>query len=99
MENLRPKRNLSTSSLSTSMLANPSSPKSQGTINRATSPINIETIQERISSLKADNQFLRGLVEQSIKEKSILMTTIEGLQKEISSASSIKPRISSDSHG
>lgn len=38
-----------------------------------------------MSSLQSDNSFLRSLVEQSSKEKAILMTTIEGLQKENSS--------------
>jgi len=85
LENLRSKRNPSSSSLNTSMIVNPSTPESQGTSSVATTPIDIETFHERIASLQSDNNFLRGLVEQSSKEKCILMTTIEGLQKENSS--------------
>jgi hypothetical protein len=82
---LRSKRNPSSSSLNTSMIANPSTPESQGTSSVATTPVDIETFHERIASLQSDNNFLRGLVEQSSKEKCILMTTIEGMQKENSS--------------
>jgi hypothetical protein len=85
LENLRSKRNPSSSSLNTSMIANPSTPESQGTSSVATTPVDIETFHERIASLQSDNNFLRGLVEQSSKEKCILMTTIEGMQKENSS--------------
>ena len=63
------------------MVPNPSTPESQSTFGLATTPFD----PERISSLQADNQFLRGLVEQNSKERCILMTTIEGLQKENSS--------------
>jgi hypothetical protein len=93
MENLRSKRNPSTSSLSASMVANPSTPEGQNTFGIATTPVDTEALQERISSLQADVQFLRGLVEQSSKEKSILMISIEGLQKENSSVFPIKPRV------
>lgn len=86
LENLRSKRNPSSSSLNTSMVANPSTPESQGTSSLAATPTDTEALQERTSSLQSDNNFLRSLVEQSSKEKSILMTTIEGLQKENSSA-------------
>jgi hypothetical protein len=86
LENLRSKRNQSSSSLNTSMVANPSTPESQGTSSASTTPIDIETFQDRIASLQSDNYFLRGLVEQSSKEKCILMTTIEGMQKENTSA-------------
>lgn len=86
LSNLRTKRNPSSSSLNTSMVANPSTPESQGTSSMTTTPMDTETFQERVSSLQSDNTFLRNLVEQSSKEKSILMTTIEGLQKENASA-------------
>ncbi|ERF68379.1 hypothetical protein EPUS_06795 [Endocarpon pusillum Z07020] len=82
LSNLRTKRNPSSSSLNTSMVANPSTPESQGTSSLTTTPVDAETFQERVSSLQSDNTFLRNLVEQSSKEKSVLMTTIEGLQKE-----------------
>ncbi len=68
------------------MVANPSTPESQGTSSMTTTPVDAEAFQERISSLQSDNAFLRSLVEQSSKEKSVLMTTIEGLQKENLSA-------------
>lgn len=93
MENFRFKRNLSTSSLNASMNANPSTPEGQSTSAPATTPTLTEALEDRISSLQADNNFLRGLVEQSGKEKSILMTTIEGLQKEISSVFLLKSRV------
>lgn len=85
LENLRSKRNPSSSSLNTSMLVNPSTPESQSIASRPTTPADTETFQERISSLQSDNSFFRNLVEQGSKEKSILMTTVEGLQKENSS--------------
>lgn len=85
LEHLRSKRNNSSSSLNAPMVANPATPDSQGTPNRTATPAGIEALQERLSFLQSDNNFLRSLVEQSSKEKSILMTTIEGLQKEISS--------------
>lgn len=91
LENLRAKRNPSSSSLNTSMVANPSTPESQGTSSHNSTPIDREVLQERIASLQSDNHFLRNLVEQSGKEKSILMSTIEGLQKENSSMSPNKP--------
>lgn len=89
LSNLRTKRNPSSSSLNTSMVANPSTPESQGTSSLTTTPVDAETFQERVSSLQSDNTFLRNLVEQSSKEKSVLMTTIEGLQKENASAFSM----------
>ena len=93
MENFRFKRNLSTSSLNASMMANPSTPESQSTVGLATTPADTEALRDRISSLQAENNFFRGLVEQSSKEKSVLMTTIEGLQKEVSSVFPIKSRL------
>ena len=86
LSNLRTKRNPSSSSLNTSIVANPSTPESQGTSSLTTTPVDAETFQEQISSLQSDNTFLRNLVEQSSKEKSVLMTTIQGLQQENSSA-------------
>lgn len=86
---LRTKRNPSSSSLNTSMVANPSTPGSEGTSSLTTTPVDTETFQERLSSLQSDNIFLRNLVEQSSKEKSVLMTTIQGLQKENASAFSL----------
>ncbi len=93
LDNLRSKRNPSSSSLNTSMLANPSTPDSQGTSSIVTTPADTDALQERISFMQSDNNFLRNLVEQSSKEKSILMTTIEGLQKENSSTFSDEPHV------
>jgi hypothetical protein len=69
------------------MVANPSTPESHGPSSRDTSPNDAQALWQRISSLQSDNDFLRNLVEQSTKEKSILMSTIEGLQQENSSES------------
>jgi hypothetical protein len=63
-------------------VAYPSTPENQGIPSHAPVPVDPEALQERISTLQSDNSFLRSLVDQSSKEKSILMTTIEGLQKE-----------------
>jgi hypothetical protein len=86
LENLRSRRNPSSSSLNTSLLANPSTPESQGMCSYATTPADTEDFHERISSLQSDNSFLRNLVERGSEEKAVLVTTIEGLQKENSSA-------------
>jgi predicted RNase H-like nuclease (RuvC/YqgF family) len=75
------------------MIANPPTLESRGTCNHSHTSSDTETLQERISSLQSDNNFLRNLVDQSSKEKSILMTTIEGLQKE-NSSTSLKERVS-----
>jgi hypothetical protein len=68
------------------MIAHPSTPESLGTCSIATTPTDTEFLQERVASLQADNTFLRNLVEQSGNEKAVLVTTIEGLQKENLSA-------------
>lgn len=74
LEDLRIKRNSSSTSLNTATVSNSNPPV-----------VNTETPQERIASLQTENEFLRNLVEQSSKEKTVLVSTIEGLQKENSS--------------
>ncbi len=58
-------------------MMNPFAPENQVTY------VDVQALYDQIAALQAENNFLRGLVEENSREKAFLLTTIEGLQHEV----------------